>query len=72
MFSLDLVDIGVTFASYDATGFCLCWSRCPLVVISDSGRYFEIIFALIPGHVAKDPLLIAGIRVHFVGQQRIW
>ena len=41
-------------------------------MISDSGRYFEISFSVIPGHVYKDPSLIFLSRVHLVGQQRIF
>ena len=71
MFSPDLVDKGVTFAASAAAGRCFCWSRCPFDVISDSGRYFEIILSVSPGHVEKDPSLIAWSRVRLVGQQRI-
>ena len=71
MFSPALVDKGVTFASASAAGRCVFWSRCPFDVISDSGRYFEIGLSVIPGHVEKDPSLIAWSRVCLVGQQRI-
>ena len=40
-------------------------------VISNSGRYFEIIFSVSPGHVDNDPSLIYWSRVRLVGQQRI-
>ena len=71
MFSPDLVDKGVKFSAATAAGRCFCWSRCPFSVIYDSGRYFEISFSLSPGHVEKDPYLIAWSRVSLVGQQRI-
>ena len=75
MLSPDLVDKGVTFAADDsadaAAGHFLCWSRCPFYVISDSGINFEISFSISPGHVEKDPSLIAWIRVRLVGKQRI-
>ena len=71
MFSPYLVDKGVTFDSAAATGRCLCWYRCPFAVISDSGIYFEISFSLSPGHVEKDPSLIAWRRVRLVRQQKI-
>ena len=64
MFSPASVDKGVTFAadaaaSDAASVSCFCWSRCHFAVISDSERYFEIIFSMSPGHVEKDPSLIA-------------
>ena len=71
MFSPDLVDKGVTFAAATVAGSFSCWSRCPFAVISDSGRYFEISLYVSPGHVEKDPSLIAWSRVRLVGQQRI-
>ena len=71
MFSPDLVDKGVTFSAAAAAGRCFCWSRCPFAVISDSGRYFEIIFSVSPGHVEKDLSLIVWSRVCLVGQQRV-
>ena len=71
MFSHDFVDKGVTFAAAAAAGRCFCCSRCPFDVISDYGRYFEISFYVSPGHVEKDPSLIACIRVRLVGQHRI-
>ena len=71
MFSPALVDKGVTFASAAAAGHCFFWFRCPFAVISDSGRYFEISFSMSPGHVEKDPSLIAWSRVRLVGHQRI-
>ena len=71
MFFADLLDKGITFDSAAAAGCCFCWSRCPFDVISDSGRYFEINFSVGPGHVKKDPSVIALIRVRLVGQQRI-
>ena len=71
MISPDLVDKGVTFtAAADADRFP-CWSRCPFAVIYDSGRYFEIRFSVSPGHVEKNPSLIAWSRVRLVGQQSI-
>ena len=71
MFSPDLVDEGVTFAAAAASGRFLCWSRCPFAVTSGSGRDFEISFSVSPGHLEKDPFLIAWSRVLLVGQQRI-
>ena len=71
MFSPALVDKGVKFSAVSAAGCCFCWSSCPFAVISDSGRYFEISFSVIPSHVEKDPSLIAWSRVRLVGQQRI-
>ena len=71
MFSPVLVDKYVTFAYAAAAGHCFFCSRCPLVVISDSEKYFEMGFSVSPGHVAKDPYLIAWIRVRLVGQHRI-
>ena len=71
MFFPYLVDKGVTFAADAATGRILFWSRCPFAVISDSGRYFEIILSVSPGHIEKDPSLIACIRVRLVGHQII-
>ena len=71
MLSPALVDKVVTFAVAAAASRCFCWSRYPFSVISDSGRYFEIIFYVSPGHVEKDPYLIVWIRVCLVGQQRI-
>ena len=65
MFSPALVDKGATFAADAAAGRCFCWSRFPVAVISDSGRYFEIIFYVSPGHVEKDPSLIVWSRVRF-------
>ena len=63
MFSPVLVDKGVTFDAAAAAGLCLCWYMDPFAVISDSGRYFEIIFSVSTGHVDKDPYLISWIRV---------
>ena len=71
LFSPDLVDKGVTFSAADAAGRCFCWSRCPFSVIYDYGRYFGISFSVSPGHVEKDPSLIAWSRVRLVGQKRI-
>ena len=67
MFSPALVDKGATFSAAAVVGRCFCWSRCPFDVISDSGRYFEISFSMSPGHVEKDPSLIAWSRVRLVG-----
>ena len=67
MLSPALVDKCVTFAAAAAAGCCICWYRCPFDVISDSRRYFEIIFSVSPGHVEKDPSLIAWSRVILVG-----
>ena len=72
LFSPDLVNKGVTFATAAANGCCFCCSRCPFAVISDSGRYFEISFSVSPGHIDKDPSLIAWSRVRLVGQHMIW
>ena len=66
-----LVDKGITCAHSSAAGCCFCLSRCPFAVISDSGRYFETNFSVSPGHIDKDPSLIAWSRVCLVGQQRI-
>ena len=55
MFSTALVDIGVIFVAAVVVGPFVCWSRFPLAVIYDSGRYYEVIFATRPFHVAKDP-----------------
>ena len=71
MFLPSLVDTFVTFASDSAAGNYFCWSRCPLVVISDSGRYFEMSFSVSPGHVVEDPSLIYWSRVILVWHQRI-
>ena len=71
MFSPDLVDKGVKFATAATVGRCFLWSRCAFAVIYDSGRYFEISFSVIPGHIEKDSSLIAWSRVYLVGQQRI-
>ena len=49
----------------------LLWSRSNVAMISDSMRYFEIILSLSPGHVEKDPSLIAWSMVCLVGQQKI-
>ena len=68
MFSPELVDTGVTFSAAADADRCLCWSRCPFAVISDSGRYFEIRLSVSPGHIEKDPSLIAWSRVRLVGQ----
>ena len=65
------MDKGVIFAAAAAAGCCFFWSRCPFDVIYDSGRYFEIILSVSPGHVEKDPSLIAWSRVCLVGQKRI-
>ena len=70
MLSPDLVHKVVTFAAAAAAAHCLCWSRFPFAVISDSERYFEISLSVSPGHFEKDPTLIAWIRVRLVGQQR--
>ena len=71
MFSPDLVDKGFTFAADAADGRCFWWSRCPLAVISYSGRYFEMSFSVSPGLVAKDSYLIIWIIVRLVGHQSI-
>ena len=71
MLSATLVDKGVSFAAVDAAGRCFFWSRCLVSVISDSRRFFEISLSVGPGHVEKDPSLIAWIRVRLIGQQRI-
>ena len=71
MLSPALVAKGVTFAAADAVGSCFFWYRFPSAVISNSGRYFEISLSVSPGHVTKDPSLIACSRVRFVGQRRI-
>ena len=65
VFFLALVALGVTFASDAATDSCFCWSSWPLLVISDSGRYFVIRFFVRPGHVDKYPSFIACSRVIF-------
>ena len=71
MFSPALADTGVTFAAAAAAGCCFCWSSCHFALISNSGRYFEMIHPVSPGHVEKDPYFIAWSRVRLVGQQRI-
>ena len=65
------MDKGVTFSAAAAAGRFFCWSRRPFYLIYDSEIYFEISFSVSPGHVDKDPSLIAWSRVRFVGQQRI-
>ena len=72
MFSPTVVDKGVKFLAAAVSGRFFCWYRCPLDVIYDSRIQFEIIFYMSPGHVAKDPYLIAWSRVRLVGQQMIW
>ena len=67
MFSPALVDKCVTFSAASAAGCLFYWYRCPLSVISDSGRYSEISLSVSPGHVAKDPYFIAWSRVLLVG-----
>ena len=42
-----------------------------MAMIYDSGRYFEMIFAVITVHIAKDSSLVAWSRVRFVGQKMI-
>ena len=54
-FTPELVDTGVTFASFDVTGTIFCWLRRNLAVIYDSGRNFVISFSVRTGHVEKDP-----------------
>ena len=71
MFSPALVDKGVMFAAVAAAVSYFSWYRCPFDVISDSGRYFEIRFSMSPGHVEKDPSLIAWSRVRLFGKQMI-
>ena len=71
MFSPNLVYKGVIFVVADVVGRCFFWSRCPLAVIYDSERYFDMSFSVSPGYVAKYPSLIAWIRVRLVGQQMI-
>ena len=71
MFSPVFLGKGATFSAAAAAGCLSCWSRCPLAVISDSGRYFEMSLSVSPGHVAKDTSLISWRRVHFFGQKRI-
>ena len=66
MLSPTLVAKGVTFAAADDSGHCFFWSRCPLEVISDSGRYFEMDFFMGPDHVVKDSSLIVWSRVRLV------
>ena len=71
MFSHALVDKGVTFANdfYACCGFCCTW--CPLDVIYDYGKYFEMSFSVITGYFAMDPSLIARSSLCLVGHQRI-
>ena len=69
MLSPALVAKGFTFEAADVAGCSLCFSRCLLAVISDYGRYFEIIFAVSPGRVEKFPSFIACIRVRFFGSR---
>ena len=70
MFSPALVDKGVTFAAATAAaaGRYFYCSRFHLSVISDYRIYFEIILSVSPGHVEKDPSLIAWSRVRLVGK----
>ena len=65
------MDKCVTCVGAAAAGRSFYWSRCPLDVISDSGRYFEISFYVSPGHVVKDKSLIVWIRVGLDGQLSI-
>ena len=65
------MDKCVTFAAAADTCRCFWWYICPFAVISDSGRYFETSFSVSPGHVEKDPYLIAWIRVRLVGHKSI-
>ena len=67
MFYPGLVDKNVIFSAAAASGRCFCCSRCPFAVISDYGRYFEMIFAVCTGHVSKAPSLIDWSRVSFLG-----
>ena len=71
IFSPALVSIGFTILAAATTSYCVCWSKWPLEMISDYGRYFVIIFSVRPVHVEKDPSLIACIRVSFVGNHII-
>ena len=71
MFSSDLVAKGVTFSIADSAFHCFFWSRFPLDVISDYGRYFEMSLSVSPGRVTKDPSLIACSRGSLVWQIRI-
>ena len=66
MLSPALVDKCVTFVAASDDGCCLCWSKCPLDVISDSGRYSKMSFSVSPGHGAKDSSSIAWIKVSLV------
>ena len=56
---------------HSAAGCFLCWSSCPLDMISDYGRYFEISLSVGPGRVAKDSSLLAWSMVRLIGQLRI-
>ena len=71
MFSSDLVAKGVTFSIAVSAFYCFLWSRFPLAVISDSGRYFEMSLSVSPGRVANDPSLIVWSRGRLVWQSRI-
>ena len=71
MFSPDLVDKGVAFSSAAVAGSWFYCSRFHLSVISDYRINFEIRLSVSPGHVEKDPSLIAWIRVRLVGKQII-
>ena len=68
MFYPALVGKCVTFSAAASAGSWFCCSKVPLDVISDYGRYFGISFSVSPGHVDKDPSLIAWSRVRLVGK----
>ena len=70
MFCPALVEKGVKFAAAAAAGCCFCWSRCPFAGIYEYGRYFEISFSVSPGHVEKNPSLIAWSRENDQRQQQ--
>ena len=46
--------------------FCV-WSRCPLAVATDLGRYLHTFSAMSSGHMVKCPLLMALIQVEGTG-----
>ena len=52
--------------------FLRCWSRFPIVVASDLGKYCLMASTITPGHVLKWPLLMAWIQVLVVGEKAHW
>ena len=53
--------------------FFRCWSRWPMAVASDFGRYFFTFSLVSIGHVAKLPCLIASMKVDVDGlKHALW